>query len=397
MKIPRLHHVETLIARLQDYPVVAIFGPRQVGKSTLARDIADLHSQSHYFDLERPRDLARLSDPEGALESLHGLVILDEAQQLPELFPLLRVLADRPGLPARFLILGSASPDLRRQAGESLAGRIHDYDLSGLNTSEVGLEAMRMLWLRGGLPDAYTARDDRASTLWREDFIRGYLERDLSMMGFASAPTSMRRFWTMLAHNHGQTLNLRRLADALGETQHKARRYLDSLTSTFMVQQLQPWFANTAKRQVKAPKLYITDNGLLHTLLGIETHEDLLSQPIAGASWESFAMSEVIHRFEFSPRSCYFWGAHSGAELDLFYMTGTQRLGFEFKLSTTPRTTKSMHSAIETLELDRLYIVTPGPESWSMGPKLETLGLSGEVSLGNRAPPHPAESQRHLL
>jgi predicted AAA+ superfamily ATPase len=382
MKIPRLHHIETLMARLQDYPVVAIFGPRQVGKSTLARDIADLYGQSHYFDLERPRDQARLSDPEGVLGPLHGLVILDEAQQQPELFPLLRVLADRPESLARFLILGSASPDLRRQAGESLAGRIHYYDLSGLNTSEVGLEAMQTLWLRGGFPDAYTARDDRASVLWREDFIRGYLERDLSMMGFAAPPTSMRRFWTMLAHSHGQTLNLKRLADALGETPHKVRRYLDSLTSTFMVRQLQPWFANTAKRQVKAPKLYIADTGLLHTLLGVETHEDLLSHPVAGASWESFAMGEIVHRFGLSPRSCYFWGAHSGAELDLFYMAGAQRLGFEFKLSTTPRTTKSMHSAIETLELDRLYIVTPGAESWPMGQKLETLGLGGEIPIG---------------
>jgi hypothetical protein len=382
MKILRLHHIETLMARLQDYPVVAIFGPRQVGKSTLARDIADIYGQSHYFDLERPRDLARLSDPEGALEPLRGLVTLDEAQQQPELFPLLRVLADRPGLPARFLVLGSASPDLRRQAGESLAGRIHYHDLGGLNTSEVGLEAMQTLWLRGGFPDAYAARDDRASVLWREDFIRGYLERDLSMLGFTAPPTSMRRFWTMLAHSHGQTLNLKRLADALGETPHKVRRYLDSLTSTFMVRQLQPWFANTAKRQVKAPKLYIADTGLLHTLLGIETHEDLLSHPIAGASWESFAMGEIVHRFGFSPRSCYFWGAHSGAELDLFYMAGAQRLGFEFKLSTTPRTTKSMHSAIETLELDRLYIVTPGSESWSMGQKLETLGLGSEITIG---------------
>ena len=382
MKIPRHDHIKTLMARLQDYPVVAIFGPRQVGKSTLARDIADVYGQSHYFDLERPRDLARLSDLEGALEPLRGLVILDEAQQLPDVFPLLRVLADRPGLPARFLVLGSAAPNLRRQAGESLAGRIHYYDLSGLNTSEVGLEAMRTLWLRGGFPDAYTARDDGASVLWREDFIRGYLERDLSMMGFAAPPTSMRRFWTMLAHGHAQTLNLRRLADALGETQHKARRYLDGLTSTFMVRQLQPWFVNTAKRQVKAPKLYITDTGLLHTLLGIETHEDLLSHPIAGASWESFAMGEIVHRFGFNPRSCYFWGSHSGAELDLFYIAGAQRLGFEFKLSTTPRTTKSMHSAIETLELDRLYIVTPGAESWRIRPKFATLGLAGEVGLG---------------
>jgi predicted AAA+ superfamily ATPase len=381
MKIPRLHHIETLMARLQDYPIVAIFGPRQVGKSTLARDIAEVYGQSHYFDLERPRDLARLSDPEGALEPLHGLVILDEAQQQPELFPLLRVLADRPESPARFLVLGSASADLRRQAGESLAGRIHYYDLSGLNTSEVGLEALHTLWLRGGFPDAYTARDEPASVLWREDFIRGYLERDLSMMGFTAPPTSMRRFWTMLAHSHGQTLNLKRLADALGETPHKVRRYLDSLTSTFMLRQLQPWFANTAKRQVKAPQLYITDTGLLHTLLGIETHADLLSHPIAGASWESFAMGEIVHRFGFSLRSCFFWGAHSGAELDLFYMAGAQRLGFEFKLSTTPRTTKSMHIAIETLELDRLYIVTPGTESWPMGGKLRTLGLGGEVAI----------------
>lgn len=379
MKIPRTHHTETIVARLQDYPIVAIIGPRQVGKSTLARDIADAHDPSHYFDLERPRDLARLHDPEGALGPLEGLVILDEVQQMPELFPLLRVLADRPGPPARFLVLGSASPDLRRQAGESLAGRIHYYDLNGLNTSEVGRDAMQTLWLRGGFPDAYTARDGDASLLWRHDFMRGYLERDLSLLGFSTPPTSMRRFWTMLAHCHGQTLNLRRLAGSLGETPYKARVYLDSLTATFMVRQLQPWFVNTAKRQVKSPKVYITDTGLLHALLGIATYDDLMSHPIAGASWESFAMGEIMQRFGFSPHTCYFWGSHSGAELDLFYMVGSQRLGFEFKLSTAPRTTKSMHSAIETLVLDRLYIVNPGTTSWPMGQNIEALGLAGQL------------------
>jgi predicted AAA+ superfamily ATPase len=350
-----------------------------VGKSTLARDVAALYGAVHYFDLERPRDLARLEDAEAALEGLEGLVILDEAQQKPALFPLLRFLVDRQGTPVRFLILGSVLPTLRQQAAESLAGRVHYHNLSGLGLPEVGQASLNRLWVRGGFPNAYTATDDRVSMRWREDFIQTYLERDLSVLGFDSPPVVLRRFWTMLAHLHGQELNIRRLAGSLGETPYKAKKYLDALTSTFMVRQLQPRFANTKKRQVKAPKVYIADTGLLHALLGLETKDDLLSHPVAGASWESFAMADVMARQGLTERECYFWATHSGAELDLFVQRGHEQIGYEFKLSTAPRTTKSMHSAVATLALDRLYVVHPGDGCWPMGEKIEALGLSRSV------------------
>ncbi len=377
-KIPRDSHLHAILSALDEFPIVSIIGARQVGKSTMARDIAARYDPlTHYFDLERPRDLQRLADPELALAALTGLVILDEAQQKPELFPLLRVLADRPESPARFLILGSVSPDLRRQAGESLAGRLAYYDLSGFRLPEVGRENMRQLWVRGGFPDAFTAPSDRSSVRWRDAFIQTYLERDLSGMGFDAPPETLRRFWTMLAHSHGQVLHVKRLAEALGESHHRTRRYLDALTSTFMVRQHQPWFANIGKRQVKTPKMYIADTGFLHALLGIASEADLLSHPIAGASWESFAMAEMMRRLDLDGRNAYFWGVYSGAELDLLVIRGHTRVGYEFKLSSAPRTTKSMHHAIEALGLDKLYVVYPGDMHWPMTEKIAALGLVG--------------------
>ncbi len=283
----------------------------------------------------------------------------------------------RPELPARFLIISSVSPDLRQQAGESLAGRLSYYDLAGFGLSEVGRKHMQRLWVRGGFPGAFAATSDRSSLRWRDAFMQTYLERDLSGMGFRAPPVTLRRFWTLLAHSHGQVLNVKRLAEALGESHHRTRRYLDALTSTFMVRQHQPWFPNIGKRQVKAPKIYIADTGLLHALLGIESEADLMSHPIAGASWESFAMAEIMHHLDLNERNAYFWGVYSGAQLDLLVIRGHTRVGYEFKLSSAPRTTRSMHSAIERLGLDKLHVVYPGDVNWLLTEKIEARGLAG--------------------
>ncbi len=375
MKIPRDYHISQVLSGLEDFPVVAIVGPRQIGKSTLARDIAARIGQAHYFDLERTPDRRRLQDPYLGLEPLEGLIILDEAQLMPELFPLLRVLADRPGRPARFLVLGSASPALSRQLGESLAGRIHYHDLGGLNLSEVGVKAMNTLWLRGGMPPSYTSHSDRQSSRWRQNFVRTYLTRDLGVFGFALPPETMRRLWTMLAHLHGQTANISQLAGSLGIQRPRIRDYIEALKSTYMIRTLYPWFQNTKRREVKAPKVYVADTGILHSLRRISTYEDLMSDPIAGMSWESWAMSEIISRLELDWEDCYFWGVHGGAELDLFTFQGRERIGYEFKLSSAPRTMKSMHNALEALDLDKLYVVYPGDEDWPMAPKIEAMGL----------------------
>ncbi len=372
MKIPREHHISQVLSGLEDFPVVAIVGSRQIGKSTLARDISERLGGTHYFDLERTPDRRRLQDPYLALESLEGLVILDEAQLMPELFPLLRVLADRPDRPAQFLVLGSASPSLSRQLGESLAGRIHYHDLGGLNLSEVGLQDMNTLWLRGGIPPSYTSNSDRQSYRWRQNFVRTYLTRDLGVFGFELPQETMRRLWTMLAHLHGQTANISQLAGSLGIQRPRVREYIDALKSTYMIRTLYPWFENTKKREVKAPKVYLADTGILHYLLRISTYEELMSDPIAGASWESWAMSEIISRLELDWEDCYFWGIHGGAELDLFTFKGGKRIGYEFKLSSAPRTTRSMHSALEALDLDKLYVVYSGDENWPMAPKIES-------------------------
>jgi predicted AAA+ superfamily ATPase len=291
------------------------------------------------------------------------------------LFPLLRVLADRRPLPARFLVLGSASPDLRRQSSESLAGRVLYHNLSGLTLAEVGEENLESLWLRGGFPESFVAVTDPLSSRWRTQFIETYLARDLAALGYPAPPQTMRRFWTMLAHLHGQHLNISKLADALGETHQATRRYLDALASTYMVTQLLPWFNNVGKRQVKAPKVYVGDSGMLHALLKIASHHDLLAHPVVGASWESFAMVQIQQQHGLNPIDCYYWGLYSRAEIDMVTIVGGQPVGYEFKVSSTPKTTKSMHSAIETLGLQKLYVVHPGADSWPMGNTIEALGL----------------------
>jgi len=357
--------------------VVAILGARQVGKTTLARAFAQhWRGPVTFLDLERPSDLARLQEPELALEDLRGLVVLDEVQRRPDLFPILRTLADRPAEPARFLALGSASPDLLRQTSESLAGRIAYHPLGGLSLEEVGREHLERLWLRGGFPRAYTAASLEESAAWRHDFISTFLERDLPQLGFRVPSPLIRRFWTMLAHHHGQVLNTSELGRSLGVSHHTVRTYLDMLASTFVVRVLPPWSANLKKRQVKSPKVYITDSGLLHSLLGLETRDDLLAHPKLGASWEGFLLGAVIDRLGLRPDECHFWATHTGAELDLLVVRGRHQRGFEFKRTAAPRTTPSMRSALADLELDRLDVVHAGRDSFPLAERVRAVSAS---------------------
>src|SRR6185369_4851349 len=346
--VDRPAHLARLRSLLTQFPVVAVIGARQVGKTTLAMAYSDgFEGAVTRFDLENPRHLHRLDDALFALEGLSGLVVLDEIQLRPELFPVLRVLADRPGAPARFLVLGSAAPELLRQSSESLAGRIAYHELGGLSLDEVGTDHLAALWLRGGFPLSYLAATETASGEWRQQFIRTYLERDLSELGLQLPSTTMRRFWSMLAHYHGELWNGSELARAFGVSQKTVVGYLDTLCSTFMAKRLEPWHENVAKRQVKAPKIYLADSGILHTLLGLESRDDVLGHPKVGASWEGFAVGEIVDHLGARPEECFFWKVHSGAELDLLIRRGNQSRGFELKLTSSPRVTSSMRSALE--------------------------------------------------
>ena len=328
---------------------------------------ADQEQEISFFDLENPADIARLSEPQLILEPLNGLVVLDEIQRMPDLFPLLRVLADRNDRDTRFLILGSASPDLLRQSSESLAGRISYYELPGFSLQEVSEDKGNDLWIRGGFPRSFLSPDADTSYLWRMDFIKTYLERDLPMLGINIAPGTLRRFWTMLAHCHGQVWNGSRLASSLGVAHTTTRTYLDVLCDTFIARQLQPYIANTGKRQVKSPKVYLRDSGLLHTLLGIHSYDHLIGHPIVGASWEGFAMEQLIQSLGVDERECFFWGVHTGAELDLVVDHAGEIHGYEFKRTLSPKLTRSMRSAQETLGLNSLTIVYPGDKSFPVG------------------------------
>ena len=375
--LPRSRHQRGVEASLQRNPVVALLGARQVGKTTLARQIAAAHAgEVAFFDLEHPRDLARLADPLLTLEPLEGLVVLDEVQRLPEVFPLLRVLADRPGLPARFLVLGNASPDLLRQSSESLAGRVGFHELGGFGLDEVGPHAAEQLWLRGGFPRSTLASSDEASAAWRRDFIATFLQRDLPQLGVGVAAQTLRRCWTMLAHYHGQTLNTSELGRSLGVTDKTIRSWVDLLCDTFVVRLLPPWHESLRKRQVKAPKVYLADSGLAHSLLGIEQLEQLQGHPKVGASWEGFALSAVVRQLGARREQCYFWATHGGAELDLLVVHRGRRWGFEFKRSSAPRRTRSMSIAQRDLELDRLDVLYPGDETYAIGEGMRAVGLA---------------------
>lgn len=371
--ILRSHHLALLKRQLSSFPVVAMLGARQVGKTTLARQLEqDWEGPKRHLDLEDPDDQARLADPAFVLRDLKGLVVLDEVQLRPDIFPLLRVLADRPDTPARFLILGSAAPELLKATAESLAGRVVFHELDGLALEEIAPGAttpdwLDTRWLRGGFPRALLADDTQLSREWRDAFVRTYLERDLPQLGINLPALTLRRFWTMLAHYHGQTWNGSELARSLGVSDKTVSRYLDILEGTFMAFRLTPWHANVGKREVKAPKVYVLDTGLLHSLLGIGTMDDLLAHPKCGASWEGFVVREIIHRTEAKRGEAFFWGVHAGAELDLLILKDGRRLGFEIKLTKSPRVTASMHSAIASLALDHLYVMCHGAgEPWPL-------------------------------
>ena len=372
--IVRSAHLEALARLLAQSPVVAILGARQVGKTTLARAFAaGRRGPVTFFDLERPADLARLADPELALEPLRGLVVLDEIQQRPDLLPLLRVLADRPRAPARFLLLGSASPDLVRGSSESLAGRIAFHFLPGFSLEEVGAGNLDRLWVRGGFPRSYLARSEAASAQWRRSFVRTFLERDVLRLGVNIPPPTLGRFWSMLAHYHGQIWNASEFARAFGVSESTVRRYLDALATVSVIRQLRPWSENLKKRQVKAPKVYLSDSGLLHTLLDLETRDDLLGHPKVGASWEGFLLDQVIQHLALRWDQCWFWATHGGAELDLLVLRGSHRIGFEFKRTSTPTLTPSMRIALEDLRLERLYVVHAGRETFPLATNVQAI------------------------
>ncbi|MEW5950215.1 MAG: ATP-binding protein [Thermodesulfobacteriota bacterium] len=359
--IDRKHELKKLISLLKRYRVVGIIGARQVGKTTLARSLLKhLHTASTYYDLENPEDLARLADPMFTLKGLKGIVVIDEIQRFPELFPILRVLVDRPKASTRFLILGSASPELLRQGSESLAGRIVYHELGGFSLDEVGMKNHQRLWLRGGFPRSYLASSDAVSEEWRRGFIRTFLERDLPQMGITIRSTTMHRFWSMLSHYHGQIWNASEFGRSFGVADTTVRNYLDLLSSALVVRQILPWYENISKRQVKSPKVYIADSGLLHTLLSIKTRSDLERHPKIGASWEGFVIEQVIRWMGFRKEDCFFWATHAGAELDLLVVRGRGRLGFEVKLTSSPRVTPSMRSALSDLKLQRLYVIHSG-------------------------------------
>jgi uncharacterized protein len=371
--IQRPTHMHALERAINRTPVTSLLGPRQCGKTTLAR-ILEKKFDATFFDLESFQDLQRLQNPELILGSLEGLVIIDEIQEKPELFKTLRVLADKPGRRARFLILGSASPHIIKKASETLAGRTEFVELSGFNFLETGKENAQDLWMRGGYPLSYLAGSTEESAAWREAFVRTFLERDIPQLGFRIPAAAMRRFWTMLAHYHGQTLNASEIGRSLGVTDKTIRTYLDILTGTFMMRQLQPWHENLSKRQVKAPKIYFRDSGLLHHLLTISDMRALLGHPKSGASWEGFAMEQAIQTL--NPGEVYYWATYSGAKLDLMFFKDGKKYGIEFRFNEAPKITKSMRAACEDLKLEHLWVVYPGEHAYPARENISVLPLT---------------------
>lgn len=362
--------IERALARSR---VVLLVGPRQCGKTTMARQFVPPDSVN-YFDLEDPVSLARLDQPMTALQGLTGLVVIDEIQRRPDLFPILRVLCDRTPLPARFLILGSASPDMLRQSSETLAGRLEVIRMAGFSLAEVGAQNQMQHWLRGGFPLSFLAASDDDSWAWRRNFIQTFLERDLPQLGVRIPAPTMFRFWNMLAHYHGQVWNAAEMSRALGISESTTRRYLDFLEGAFMVRSLRPWFANLSKRQVRSPKIYFRDSGILHQMLGIRTERDLWLHPKSGASWEGYVIEEVIKAVD--PDEVYFWATHGGAELDLLLIVGGRRIGVECKRVDAPHLTPSMRIALEDLKLDFLLVFYPGTRVYPLADRVTVVPLA---------------------
>ncbi len=377
MEIKRTPELELLKKLFKDNPIVAILGPRQCGKTTLSHQFSRLLvSQVTAFDLDDPRNVQRLKDPLLALEGLKGLVIIDEIQKLPDLFPVLRVLSDR-SKKTKYLILGSASRDLIRQSSESLAGRISTMEIGGFFLKHVGAQHLEKLWIRGGFPRSYLASSGASSYQWREDFIATFLERDVPQLGLNIPAKSLGRFWAMLAHYHGQIFGASEIGRSLGVSDHTAQRYLDLLSGTFMVRQLRPWYYNTRKRLIKRPKIYFRDTGILHALLSLEEKKDLLLHPKLGASWEGFALEEAIRHLQLKEDEAFFWGVHTGAELDLVFEKKGRLYGIEVKYTQAPSLTPSMRFAFSELSLKHLWVVYPGKEEYSLSKNITVVPLAG--------------------
>jgi len=365
--IQRIKEQERIKGIIKQFPITAILGPRQCGKTTLAKEF----NFSHYFDLENPRDLARFDNPQLTLEDLEGLIVIDEIQRKPELFPLLRYLTDN-NRNQKYLILGSASRDLIKP----LAGRIAYHYLSGFILREVGKENWKSLWLRGGLPPSFLAENDEKSFIWREHYITTFLERDIPQLGISIPANTLRRFWIMVGHYNGSIVNFSEIGKSFGISDFTVRKYIEILENTFTIRLLQPWHPNVKKRIVKRPKLYIRDSGIFHALQTIETYEQLATNPKLGASWESFAMENVICRLGIPPEKVYFWRTHNGAEVDLFWQKYGRNWAIEFKFADAPRLTKSIHAAINDLELEQLWIFYPGKEKYRLSEKVTVFPLN---------------------
>ncbi|MFA5859496.1 MAG: ATP-binding protein [Elusimicrobiota bacterium] len=378
--INRKIELSAILRFLKSYPVVGLIGARQVGKTTVARIIgSQWKGKVSYFDAENPEDQARLADPMIALKSLTGLVVIDEIQRLPQIFSVLRVLADRPGNKVKFLVLGSASPELLKQGSESLAGRIKYYEIGGFRINDIEMKNVEQLWFRGGFPKSYLSRSSKESFEWRQSFISTFLERDIPQLGININSVTLRRFWTMLANYHGQIWNSSEFARSFGVADTTVRGYLDRLTSALVVRQLLPWHANISKRQVKMPKIYLSDSGLLHTLLNLRTIQDVEGHPKLGASWEGFLLDQVIRHIDADKNECYFWATHAGAELDLLIVRGRQRIGFEFKRATAPKITPSMISAKQDLKLDELTVIFYGNTSFPLKEGIRAVGAENII------------------
>lgn len=361
----------------QQFPAVCLLGPRQVGKTTLARlytaQVKNTVSDIHVFDLENPQDLGALTEPQLTLSHLKGLIIIDEIQRKPELFSLLRFLIDKPDQNQRWLLLGSASRDLLNQSSETLAGRIAYLEIQPFSFAEVQSE--EKLWLRGGFPNSFLAKTDAMSFEWRKQYVKTFLEQDIPNLGIRIAPLNLRRFWMMIANYHGNIINVEELSRSLGINSKNIRYYLDILTNTFMLRQLQPWWENISKRQVKSPKIYLRDSGILHYLLDIEDKNLLYKHPKIGASWEGFAIEEIIRCHKVDSENCFFWATHQQAELDLLIFYQGKRLGFEFKYADAPKLTKSMQIACDNLNLDSLTVIYPGERAYQLTEKISVIGL----------------------
>ncbi|MBI4879610.1 MAG: ATP-binding protein [Planctomycetes bacterium] len=380
----RLDYLARIQRGFQIHPVVVLLGPRQAGKTTLARAyvarIDGFRAERNYFDLEDPTDLGRLEAPKLALERLEGIVVVDEVQRSPDLFPLLRTLVDRPHNPARFLILGSASRDLIRQSSETLAGRVSFIEIHPFSGVEVGVKNLDRLWIRGGLPPAYLLESDQAASMWRESYVRTFLERDVPSLGIDVPANALRRLWLMLTHYHGQVINLSEIARSIGVSYKTIDRYIDILAGTFMVRRLAPWYENIGKRQVKRPKVYFRDSGILHQFLGVETRDQLEVHPRLGASWEGFALEEVIRLHGATAEEAFFWAVHEQMELDLLLVRGGKRLGFEFKYADAPKLTCGLIGARDHLGLDQLTVVRPGRGDAPLDEGITVVGLETLLS-----------------